>query len=148
MRTKLLAATGVTACLLVLMAVFEAQASIWCPTPIPGVLMKYCLCQPFTGSAEVWTRSRLPPLRLVVLWNDLRQAANADWASEVQAYQQPRKFLSPRLRYACDIDRGYTVTRKVTGPSVTYLYSCYVKARPGPCGSAPVLRRWPCAVQI
>jgi len=37
----LLAARGVTACVLALTAVFEAQASIWCTTPIPGVLMKY-----------------------------------------------------------------------------------------------------------
>lgn len=134
-RTKLLiAASGVTGCLLIFITAFDAQASIWCPTPIPGVLMKYCLCQPFTGSAEVWTRSRLPPLTLVSLWNNLRQAAKADWASEVQAHQQPRKYLSTRLIYACDIDRWCTETRKVAGSSVTYHYTCYTKARPGPCG--------------
>ena len=53
MGTKFSAATAAAACLLVLMAVSEAQASIWCPTPIPGVLVKYCLCQFFTGRAGV-----------------------------------------------------------------------------------------------
>jgi hypothetical protein len=126
MKTKLLSATG-TSCLLLLIA-FEAQASIWCPTPIPGVLMKYCLCQSFTGSAGVSVPSRLPPLQLVGLWNNLRQAAKEDWASRVQAHQQPRRYLSTKLLYACDVDRWCTETR-----SVTYHYTCYTKARPGPC---------------
>ena len=135
MRAKrLVAASGVIGCLLVFMATFEAHASIWCPPPIPGVLIKTCLCQSFTGRAEVWMPSRLSPLRLVGLWNDLRSAAKADWASKVQAYQQPRNFLSLRLRYACDVDRGCAATRKATGTVVTYQYSCYLKARPGPCG--------------
>jgi hypothetical protein len=128
------AASGIICFLLVFVTAFEAQASIWCPTPIPGVLMKYCLCQSLTGIAEVWTPSRLPPLRLAVLWNDLRQAAKADWASDVQARQEPRRFLSTRWRYACDQDQGCTVTRKVAGPSVICQYGCYAKARPGPCG--------------
>jgi hypothetical protein len=132
MKTKLLSATG-TSCLLLLIA-FEAQASIWCPTPIPGVLMKYCLCQSFTGSAGVSVPSRLPPLQLVGLWNNLRQAAKEDWASRVQAHQQPRRYLSTKLLYACDVDRWCTETRKVAAPSVTYHYTCYTKARPGPCG--------------
>jgi hypothetical protein len=93
----------------------EAQASIWCPTPIPGVLMKYCYCQSFTGSAAVSTSSRLPPLQLVGVLNSLRQAAKADWASRVQAHQQPRKFLSTKLLYARDIDRDCRVTRKGLG---------------------------------
>jgi hypothetical protein len=67
--------------------------------------MKYCLCQSFTGSAEVSSRSRLPPLTLVSLWNKLHRAAKEDWASKVQAHEQPRKYLSTRLIYACDIDR-------------------------------------------
>jgi hypothetical protein len=134
MRTKLLTATWVAACLLVLMHVSAAQASIWCPTPIPGVLMKYCLCQSFTGSAEVSSRSRLPPLTLVSLWNKLHRAAKEDWASKVQAHEQPRKYLSTRLIYACDIDRWCSETRRLAGSSVTYHYTCYTKARPGPCG--------------
>ena len=133
MRTKLLSATA-TSCLFLLMAMFEAQASIWCPTPIPGVLMKYCLCQSFTGSAGVSAPSRLPPLQLVGLWNNLRQAAKEDWASRVQAHQQPRRYLSTKLRYACDVDRWCTKTRKVAGSSVIYHYTCYTEARPGPCG--------------
>jgi hypothetical protein len=135
MWTKLLAATGVTACLLALTAVFAAQASIWCPTPIPGVLMKYCLCQPFTGSAEVWTRSRLPPLTLIRVWANLRQAANQDWASQVQAHQQPRKYLSTRLIYACDLDRWCTGTRKVVGSSVRPLRAAAVLNRGRPAVS-------------
>ena len=135
MDEALLAARGVTACLLALTAVFEAQASIWCPTPIPGVLMKYCLCQPFTGSAEVWTRSRLPPLTLIRVWANLRQAANQDWASQVQAHQQPRKYLSTRLIYACDLDRWCTGTRKVVGSSVRPLRAAAVLNRGRPAVS-------------
>jgi hypothetical protein len=134
MRTKFSAATAAAACLLVLMAVFEAQASIWCPTPIPGVLMKYCLCQSFTGRAGVSAASRLPPLQLLGLWNNLHRAAKEDWASRVHAHQQPRHYLSTKLRYACDVDRWCTETRKLAGASVTYHYACYTKARPGPCG--------------
>jgi hypothetical protein len=134
MRAKVSAATAVTACLLLLMAVFEVQASIWCPTPIPGVLMKYCLCQSFTGNAGVSAPSRLPPLQLIGLWSNLREAAKEDWASRVQAHQQPRKYLSTKLLYACDVDRWCTEIRRVSGASVTYLYNCYTKARPGPCG--------------
>ena len=133
MRTTILGAITVTASLLSL-AAFEAQASIWCPTPIPGVLIKYCLCQSFTGSAGVSAQSPVPPLQLVGLWNNLRQAAKEDWASRVQAHQQPRRYLSTKLLYACDIDRWCTETRKVAGSSVSYVYSCYTKARPGPCG--------------
>jgi hypothetical protein len=133
--TPLLSASGITGGLL-LASLLEAQASIWCPTPIPGVLIKTCLCVPFTGSAGVSTRSRLSPLRQAVLLNDLQQAANADWASRIEAFQQPRKYLSPRLRYACDINPGCTVSRNVAGPYVTYQYSCYMTARPGPCGSS------------
>ena len=134
MRTKFSAATAAAACLLVLMVVSKAHASIWCPTPIPGVLMKYCLCQFFTGRAEVSAASRLPPLQLLGLWNNLRRAAKEDWASRVQAHQQPRHYLSTKLRYACDVDRWCTETRKLAGASVTYHYACYTKARPGPCG--------------
>ena len=135
MDEALLAARGVTACVLALTAVFEAQASIWCPTPIPGVLMKYCLCQPFTGSAEVWTRSRLPPLTLIRVWANLRQAANQDWASQVQVHQQPRKYLSTRLIYACDLDRWCTGTRKVVGSSVRPLRAAAVLNRGRPAVS-------------
>ena len=135
MRPKpLLSASGITGGLL-LASLLEAQAFMWCPTPIPGVLIKTCLCMPFTGSAGVSTRSRISPLREALLLSDLQQAANADWASRIEAFQQPRKYLSSRLYYACDINPGCTVSRNVAGPYVTYQYSCYMTARPGPCGS-------------
>ena len=82
MSTKhLRAANAVTAFLLVLMVVSEAKASIWCPTPIPGVLMRYCLCQSITGRAELSSPSPLLPLKLFGVWRDLNAAAMTEWVS-------------------------------------------------------------------
>ena len=134
MRTKHLAASGVTGFLLVLMPLFGAHASIWCPTPIPGVLMKYCLCQSITGTAEVSSPSKLSSLTLVGLWRDLNAAATADWVGRVQAREGKRRFLSHRWALACDPERDCTATRTIAGGSVIYKYACYAKARPGPCG--------------
>ena len=92
MRTKHLAASGVTGFLLALMPLLDAHAGIWCPTPIPGVLMKYCLCQSITGSAEVSSPSKLSPLTLVGLWRDLDAAAMVDWVGRVQAREGKRRF--------------------------------------------------------
>ena len=136
MSTKhLMAANAVTAFLLVLMVVSEAKASIWCPTPIPGVLMRYCLCQSITGRAELSSPSPLPPLKLFGVWRDLNAAAMTEWVGHVQAREGKKRFLSHRWLRACDQDRDCTVTRSVTGGSAIYRYSCYATARPGPCGS-------------
>ena len=134
MRTKHLAASWVTGFLLVLMAALTAQAGIWCPTPIPGALMKYCLCRSLTGRAEVSSPSPLPPLKLIGLWRDLNAASMTDWIDQVQAREGKRRFLSHRWALACDRDRDCTVTRTTAGGAATYRYSCYAKARPGPCG--------------
>jgi len=40
MRGTHVAASGVAGFLIVLIPLCEADAGIWCPTPIPGVLMK------------------------------------------------------------------------------------------------------------
>lgn len=74
MRTKHLAASGVIGFLLALMPLLDAHAGIWRPTLIPGVLMKYCLCQSITGRAEVSSPSKLSPLTLIGLWRDLDMA--------------------------------------------------------------------------
>ena len=50
MTMRHVAASGVAGFLIILMPLCEADAGIWCPTPIPGVLMKYCLCESITGS--------------------------------------------------------------------------------------------------
>jgi len=57
---------AVTGLLLVLTSASEAQAGLWCPTPIPGVLMKYCLCESIKGRAEVSSPTPLSPLRSLV----------------------------------------------------------------------------------
>src|SRR5262245_8291594 len=70
---------AVTGLLLVLMSASEAQAGLWCPTPIPGVLMKYCLCEAITGTTEVSSPTPLSPLTLFGLWRDLNATAMVDW---------------------------------------------------------------------
>ena len=131
MRTKHLAASGVTGFLLVLMAALTAQAGIWCPTPIPGVLMKYCLCRSLTGRAEVSSPSPLPPLKLIGLWRDLNAASMTDWMDQVQAREGKRRFLSHRWALACDRDRDCTVTRTAPQPTATA-----VTQRPDPARAA------------
>jgi len=108
MRMKrLIAAGGVTAVLLVLMPLFEAHAGIWCPTPIPGVLMRYCLCESITGRAEVSSPTPLSPLTVFGLWRDLNATAMVDWVGRVQAREGKRRFLSHRRLLACDRARLY-----------------------------------------
>jgi hypothetical protein len=135
MRTKrLIAASGVTGALLVLMSLVEAHAGIWCPTPIPGVPMRYCLCESITGGAEVSSPTPLSSLTLFGLWRDLQATAMVDWVGRVQAREGKRRFLSHRWVWACDRERDCKTTRTVAGGSVVYKYACYAKARPGPCG--------------
>ena len=74
---------AVTGLLLVLTSASEAQAGLWCPTPIPGVLMKYCLCESITGRAEVSSPTPLSPLTLLGLRRDLNATAMVDWAGRV-----------------------------------------------------------------
>jgi hypothetical protein len=128
MRTKLFIATS--ASLLVLMTLLEAQAAIFCPPNTPFA----CYCQFVTGGAEVSRPSPASPLELIGLWSNLQEAARADWASEVAARQGTRRILSTRWQLACDQDQSCAVTRRLSGSSVIYRYSCYAKARPGPCG--------------
>jgi hypothetical protein len=132
MSTKhLMAANTVTAFLLVLMVVFEAKASIWCPAPVPGVPIRTCLCESITGKAEVSSPTPLSPLTLFGLWRDLNATAMTDWAGRVQVRGGKRGFLSSRWVRACDGERYCTTTRTAAG---VYKYACYAKARPGPCG--------------
>src|SRR5262245_61174280 len=70
---------AVTGLLLVLTSASEAQAGLWCPTPIPGVLMKYCLCESITGRAEVSSPTPLSPLTLLGLRRELNATAMVDW---------------------------------------------------------------------
>ncbi len=125
--------SGVTGLLLVVMLSFEAHAGLWCPTPIPGVLMKYCLCESITGRAEVSSPTPLSPLTLFGLRRDLNATAMVDWAGRVQVRGGKRKFLSSRWTLACDRERDCTTTRTVAGGTVVYKYACYAKARPAPC---------------
>ena len=135
MRAKrLIAASGVTGLLLVLMPSFGAHAGLWCPTPIPGVLMKYCLCESITGRAEVLSPTPLSPLTLFGLRRDLNAKAMLDWVGRVQMRGGKRKFLSPSWTLACDQERDCTTSRTTMGDSMVYKYACYAKARPGPCG--------------
>jgi hypothetical protein len=132
MRTqRLIAAGGVTGLLLVLMPSFGAHAGLWCPTPIPGVPIRTCLCESITGRAEVSSPAPLSPLTLFGLWRDLNATAMTDWVGRVQIRGGKRGFLSPRWVRACDGERYCTTTRTVAGG---YRYACYAKARPGPCG--------------
>jgi hypothetical protein len=134
MRTKrLIAPSGFIGLLLVLMPSFGAHGGLWCPTPIPGVLMKYCLCESITGRAEVSSPTPLAPLALFGLWRDLRATALVDWAGRVQVRGGKRKFLSSRWTLACDRERDCTTTRTVAGGTVIYKYACHAKARPAPC---------------
>jgi hypothetical protein len=134
-KTKhLLAAGGVSGLLLVLTPPFGAHAGLWCPTPIPGVLMKYCLCESITGRAEVSSPVPLSPLTLIGVWRDLNANAMLDWVGRVQVRGGKRRFLSSRWILACDPERDCTTTRTIVGRSVVYKYACYAKARPGPCG--------------
>jgi hypothetical protein len=115
MRTKrLIAASGVTG-LLVLASSFGADAGLWCPTPIPGVLMRYCLCESITGRAEVSSPTPLSPLTLFALRRDLNAKAMLDWAGRVQVRGGKRKFLS-----TCDRARDCTTSRAMLGGSVVY----------------------------
>lgn len=134
MTMRHVAASGVAGFLIILMPLCEADAGIWCPTPIPGVLMKYCLCESITGSAEVSSPTRLSPLMLFGLWRDLNATAMLDWVGRVQMRGGKRKFLSPSWTLACDQERDCTTSMAVMGGSVVYKYACYAKARPGPCG--------------
>jgi hypothetical protein len=133
MAKRLILASGVTGLLLALMPSARAHAGLWCPTPIPGVLMKYCLCESITGRAEVLSPTALSPLTLLGLRRDLHATAMADWAGRVQMRGGKRKFLSSRWTLACDRERDCTTTRTVTGGTVVYKYVCYAKARPAPC---------------
>src|SRR4029077_11471548 len=96
MTKRLIAAIGLTGLLLVLMPSFGAHAGLWCPTPIPGVLIRYCLCEFITGRAEVSPPTRLSPLTLFGLWRDLNATAMTDWAGRVQIRGGKRGFLSTR----------------------------------------------------
>ena len=125
-----IAAIGVTGFLLVLMPMFEAQAGIWCPPHIPGVLTKLCYCQTLTGRAEILTPSKVSPLALIGLWRDLGQEARTNWSGQVVAEEGRRKVLSHRWRRACDREHGCEVSTKVVGRSTVYVYGCYAKARP------------------
>jgi len=132
MRTKrLITMSGVTGLLLVLASSFGAYASLWCPTPVPGVPIRTCLCESITGRAEVSSPTPLSPLTLFGLWRDLRATAMTDWAGRVQVRGGKRGFLSSRWVRSCDGERYCTTTRTVAGG---YKYGCYAKARPGPCG--------------
>jgi len=133
MTMRHVAASGVAGFLIILTPLCEADAGIWCPTPIPGVLMKYCLCESITGSAEVSSPTRLSPLMLFGLWSDLNATAMLDWVGRVQVRGGKRKFLSPSWSLSCDRERECTTTRTVAGGSVVYKYACYAKARPAPC---------------
>ena len=124
---------AVTGLLLVLTSASEAQAGLWCPTPIPGVLMEYCLCESIKGRAEVSSPTPLSPLTLLGLRRDLNATAMVDWAGRVQVRGGKRKFLSSRWTLACDRERDCTTTRTVAGGTVVYKYACYAKARPAPC---------------
>jgi hypothetical protein len=75
MRMRHVAASGVAGFLIILMPLCEADAGIWCPTPIPGVLIKYCLCESITGSAEVSSPTPLSPRKLFALRRDLNATA-------------------------------------------------------------------------
>jgi hypothetical protein len=108
MTKPLKAAIGVIGFLLVLVTVFEAQAGIWCPTPIPGVLIKYCLCQSLTGRAEVSSPSPLSPLTLFGLWRDLGQAARRIGHPKSQPEREREDFF----RNAGD---GHAIERKSVG---------------------------------
>lgn len=130
---RLMLASGATGLLLALMPSVGAHAGLWCPTPIPGVLMKYCLCESIAGRAEVSSPTPLSPLRLFGLWRDLNATAMVDWAGRVQVRGGKRKFLSSRWTLACDRERDCTTTRTVAGGTVVYKYACYAKARPAPC---------------
>ena len=132
--TRLIAASGVTGLLLILMPSFSAHAGLWCPTPIPGVPIRTCLCESITGRAEVSSPTPLSPLTLFGLWRDLNATAMVDWVGRVQVREGRRRFLSHRWLLACDRERDCTTTRTVAGGSVVYKYACYAKARPGPCG--------------
>jgi hypothetical protein len=110
---------------------------LWCPTPIPGVLMKYCLCESIIGKAEVSSSTPLSPLTLF-LRRDLNAKAMLDWVGRVQMRGGKRKFLSPSWTLACDQERDCTTSMAVMGGSVVYKYACYAKARPGPCVNAAV----------
>ena len=124
MRTKRqIAATGVTGLLFVLMPSFGAHAGLWCPTPIPGVLMKYCLCESITGRAEVSSPTPLSPLTLFGLRRDLNAKAMLDWAGRVQVRGGKRKFLSTSWTLACDQDQDCTTSRTPVGGSVVYKYA-------------------------
>ena len=134
MRSKCLTlASGVTGFLLALLPSVGAHAGLWCPTPIPGILMKYCLCETVTGRAEVSSPTPLSPLTLLGLRRDLNATAMVDWAGRVQVRGGKRKFLSSRWTLACDRERDCTTTRTVAGGTVVYKYACYAKARPAPC---------------
>ena len=134
MRTKrLIASSGVTGLLLVLMPSFGAHAGIWCPTPIPGVLIKYCLCESITGKAEVSSPTPLSPLTLFALRRDLNATAMLDWVGRVQVRGGKRKFLSPSWSLSCDRERECATSRTTVGGSTVYKYACYAKARPAPC---------------
>jgi len=111
MTMRHVAASGVAGFLIILTPLCEADAGIWCPTPIPGVLMKYCLCESITGSAEVSSPTRLSPLMLFGLWRDLNATAMLDWVGRVQVRGGKRKFLSPSWSLSCDRERECTTSR-------------------------------------
>jgi hypothetical protein len=134
MRMRHLAASGVTGLAILLMSLCDAHAGLWCPTPIPGVLMKYCLCESITGSAEVSSPAPLSPLKLFALRRNLNAAAMLDWVGRVQVRGGKRKFLSPNWSLSCDRERKCTTSRATVGGSAVYKHACYAKARPGPCG--------------
>jgi hypothetical protein len=77
MRMRHVAASGVAGLIIILMPLCEADAGLWCPTPIPGVLMKYCLCESITGRAEVSSPTPLSPLTLFALRRDFECDSNA-----------------------------------------------------------------------
>jgi hypothetical protein len=79
MRMRHVAASGVAGFLIILMPLCEADAGIWCPTPIPGVLIKYCLCESITGSADVSSPTPLSPRKLFALRRE-RDSNAGVWA--------------------------------------------------------------------
>ena len=122
MTMRHVAASGVAGFLIILMPLCEADAGIWCPTPIPGVLMKYCLCESITGKAEVSSATPLSPLTLFALRRDLNATAMLDWVGRVQVRGGKRKFLSPSWSLSCDRERECTTRRTTVGGSAVYKY--------------------------
>src|SRR5262245_51930921 len=107
MRTKrLIVASGVAGLLLILASSLGAHASLWCPTPVPGVPIRTSLCEYITGRAEVSSPTPLSPLTLFGLWRDLRATALTDWADRVQVRGGKRANFFPPVGCGRVMERG------------------------------------------